>query len=50
VDVDLQSQKPPVLGTRLIRIGEEAAELPNQQATDSLVAQLDGGALQSSRA
>src|SRR5215467_10719826 len=32
----------PVLGTRLIKIGDEAPALVNQEQTDSLVAQLEG--------
>src|SRR5206468_2569051 len=42
VDVDLHANKPPVLATRLIRIGEDAAELGNQETTGALVAQLEG--------
>src|SRR5712671_1189962 len=41
VDADLQAKNPPILGTRLIRIGDDGAELGNQQATGALVAQLD---------
>src|SRR5215469_10084452 len=42
VDADLQAKKPPVLSTRLIRIGDQAPELTSQEQTDALVAQLDG--------
>jgi DNA topoisomerase-1 len=42
VDADLLATKPPMLGTRLIRIGDATAELTNQETTDALVAQLEG--------
>jgi DNA topoisomerase-1 len=40
VDVDLLAKKMPVLGTRLIKAGDETPELVNQEQTDTLVAQL----------
>jgi len=42
VDADLRAQQPPLLDTRLIRVGDEPPELPNQEATDRLVADLAG--------
>jgi DNA topoisomerase-1 len=42
VDADLQAKKPPVLSTRLIKVGDETPELVNQEQTDALVAQLEG--------
>lgn len=42
VDVDLLAKKLPVLGTRLIKVGDEAPALVNQEQTDTLVAQLEG--------
>jgi DNA topoisomerase I len=42
IDADLAAKKPPVLSARLIRRGEEAPEIPNQQAAETLRAQLDG--------
>jgi DNA topoisomerase-1 len=42
VDVDLLAKKPPVLSTRLIKVGDETPELVNQEQTDALLAQLDG--------
>ena len=42
VDADLLAKAPPVLNTRLIRAGEEAPELGNQEQTDALLAQLTG--------
>src|SRR5215831_8487010 len=44
VDADLLAKKPPVLTTRLIKIGDQTPELTNQEQTDALVAQLDGAA------
>src|SRR5215813_6720128 len=44
VDADLLAKKPPVLTTRLIKIGDQTPELTNQEQTDSLVAQLEGAA------
>ena len=42
VDVDLLAKANPVLSTRLIKANDETPELANQEATDSLVAQLAG--------
>jgi DNA topoisomerase-1 len=42
IDVDLGAKKPPQLEARLIRRGDEVAEIPNQAAADALVAQLAG--------
>src|SRR5215813_3745250 len=42
VDADLLAKKPPVLTTRLLKIGDQTPELTNQEQTDALVAQLDG--------
>jgi DNA topoisomerase-1 len=40
VDVDLLAKENPVLSARLIKANDETPELANQEATDSLVAQL----------
>src|SRR5581483_7294042 len=42
IDVDLAAKKPPILGARLIRQNEEAAEIGNQESADAAVAQLEG--------
>src|SRR5579871_890501 len=42
VDVDLAAKKKPDFTARLIRQNEETPEIGNQQAADTLVAQLDG--------
>jgi DNA topoisomerase-1 len=42
IDVDLNAKKAPVLTTRLIRIGPDAAEVGNQEQSDAIVAALDG--------
>src|SRR5690242_8170124 len=42
VDLDLAAKKPPLLSTRLIRIGDDQPDLPNKEITDALVAQLEG--------
>src|SRR6516225_9742657 len=42
VDVDLLAKENPVLSARLIKANDETPELANQEATDSLVAQLAG--------
>jgi DNA topoisomerase-1 len=42
LDADLAGRKPPHFDARLIRIGENAAEIPNQEASDALLADLDG--------
>src|SRR5690242_3671441 len=40
IDVDLNAKKPPVLTARLIRIGDTAAEIGSQQASDEVVSQV----------
>jgi DNA topoisomerase-1 len=42
IDVDLAAKKPPLLKARLIRRGEETPEIPDQAASDALLAQLEG--------
>ncbi len=42
IDTDLNAKKPPVLTARLNRIGDVAAEVGNQEASDEIVAALDG--------
>jgi DNA topoisomerase-1 len=42
VDADLLAGSAPVLNTRLIKVNDETPELANQEATDALVAQLEG--------
>src|SRR5215469_4903446 len=42
LDADLAGRKPPHFDARLIRISENAAEIPNQEASDALLADLDG--------
>ncbi|MFN0171459.1 MAG: type I DNA topoisomerase [Bryobacteraceae bacterium] len=42
IDVDLLAKKPPVLEARLARIRDVNAEIPDQQSTDSILADLDG--------
>jgi DNA topoisomerase I len=42
IDVDLNAKKPPVLTTRLIRIGTDPAEVDNQEQSDAIVAAVDG--------
>jgi DNA topoisomerase I len=42
IDVDLNAKKAPVLTTRLIRIGPEAAEVGNEEQSDAIVAAVDG--------
>ena len=42
IDVDLNAKKPPVLTTRLIKIGAEPLEIGNQEQSDAIVAALDG--------
>jgi DNA topoisomerase-1 len=42
LDADLSAKKPPLLTARLARINDAAAEVPNQQASDEIVAALDG--------
>jgi DNA topoisomerase-1 len=42
IDAELAAKKPPVLSARLIRRNDEIAEIPNQAASDALLAQLEG--------
>jgi DNA topoisomerase I len=42
IDVDLNAKKAPVLTTRLLRIGPDAAEVGNQEQSEAIVATLDG--------
>jgi len=42
LDADLNAKKPPVLAARLSRIGDQAAEIASQQASDEIVAALEG--------
>ena len=41
IDVDLNAKKAPVLVTRLHKINDENAEVPNQERSDAIVAALD---------
>ncbi|MBV9406174.1 MAG: type I DNA topoisomerase, partial [Acidobacteriaceae bacterium] len=41
IDAELNAKKPPLLTARLIRIGEEAAEIGSQQASEDVLAQLE---------
>jgi DNA topoisomerase-1 len=42
LDVDLNAKKPPVLTARLSKKNDENAVIPNQEASDALLADLDG--------
>ncbi len=42
LDADLNAKKPPLLSARLFRIGDEASEIGNQEASDAVLAALDG--------
>jgi DNA topoisomerase-1 len=42
IDADLNAKKPPLLSARLIRIGEEAAEIGSKASSDEVLASLDG--------
>ena len=42
IDVDLAAKKPPVLTARLAKVNGETPEVGNQEAADSIVAQVDG--------
>jgi DNA topoisomerase I len=44
LDADLHAKKPPILGARLIRIGDQNAEIPSQQSSGEIVAALEGAA------
>src|SRR3979490_407803 len=42
IDVDLAAKKPPVLTARLAKINGDTPEVGNQEASDSIVTQLEG--------
>ena len=42
IDADLGARKPPLLNAHLIKKDDQTPELGNQEATDRVVAQLDG--------
>jgi DNA topoisomerase-1 len=42
IDVSLAARKPPLLSVRLAKIGAGNAEIPNQAASQAIVAALDG--------
>src|SRR6201981_978609 len=42
IDVDLAAKKPPVLTARLAKVNGDTPEVGNQEAADSIVAQIDG--------
>ncbi len=42
IDADLHAKKPPLLTARLIKIGDQPAEVANQQFSDEVLAALDG--------
>jgi DNA topoisomerase-1 len=42
IDADLAAKKPPQLSARLIKINEQPAEVGSQQASDDVLAQLEG--------
>src|SRR5919205_619109 len=42
LDADLNAKKPPMLSARLIRVADEAAEVGSQQASDQILAALEG--------
>jgi DNA topoisomerase-1 len=42
LDADLHAKKPPILGARLLRVGEQNAEIGSQQSSDEIVAALHG--------
>ena len=44
LDAELQARKAPLLSARLARIGDQPAEIGSQQASDDVVARLDGAA------
>jgi DNA topoisomerase I len=44
LDADLHAKKPPILGARLIRIGDQNADIPSQQSSGEIVAALEGAA------
>ena len=42
IDADLHAKKPPLLTARLIKIGDQPAEVGSQQTSDEVLAALDG--------
>jgi DNA topoisomerase I len=42
LDADLNAKKPPVLGARLFRIGDQSVEIGSQQASEEILAALEG--------
>jgi DNA topoisomerase-1 len=42
IDADLHAKKPPLLGARLIRIADQAAEIGSKDSADDVLAQLEG--------
>jgi DNA topoisomerase I len=44
IDVDLSAKKPPLLSARLAKRNDAPVELADQQATDAVLAQLEGAA------
>ncbi len=44
IDTELAAKKPPHLTARLIKINDQPAEIGSQQASDDVLAQLDGAA------
>jgi DNA topoisomerase I len=42
LDVDLNAKKPPVLSARLAKKNDENAIIPNQEASDAILADLEG--------
>jgi len=44
IDAELHAKKPPLLETRLMRIDDQAAEIASKEASDDVVAQLEGAA------
>jgi DNA topoisomerase-1 len=44
IEADLAARKPPLLAAQLVKRDDEALEIPDQEAADRLVAQLEGAA------
>ncbi|HTX37995.1 MAG TPA: type I DNA topoisomerase [Bryobacteraceae bacterium] len=42
LDADLAAKKPPLLSARLFKIGDQPAEIASQEASDAVVAALEG--------
>src|SRR5207302_1196006 len=42
IDADLQAKKPPLLSTRLMKIADQTAEIGSKEASDDVLAQVDG--------